>query len=293
VQAENLSVKSRPFIYDFLDYRLFLRAWLDFRRECNDKLNLKLLADKSEVSIGYLSEVLTGKKNLSKQAFDKIKPHLGLDSSEASFLFQLSVFQDSESADEKSFAYRKMSKFAGYKNKYKSDVNYHEYLRKWLHVAIREMTSLPDFQTDPVWIQSKLKFKPSILEIKDAIRFLISSNMIKLNMDGKIVASDGYLHCDSTVQRVALAQAHKEFMDLAVKSIYVTERDNRLMNFYTMSFPKDQFEEIKNMLSGVMKNIIDKHHKVSETNPGDTVYQVSFYAYPLTESDSNKKMDVE
>ena len=84
--AQNLTPPTgAPDIYNYHDYRQFLREWLQHLKS-EHKLSTRQVAKASGVSESYLSMVISGQRNLSEEQLRKLVPSLRLERSEASYL---------------------------------------------------------------------------------------------------------------------------------------------------------------------------------------------------------------
>ena len=76
-------------IYEYEDYRQFLKGWLAEKITQNSRYSLRGMAHQLGVNATYLSQVLRKKRNLSLQMAERIVSPLGLQGSERSYFFCL------------------------------------------------------------------------------------------------------------------------------------------------------------------------------------------------------------
>lgn len=280
--AENLppenAIGAAPDIYTYHDYRQFMRDWLQHLKS-EHRLSTRQVAKASGVSESYLSMVLSGSRRLSSEQLTKLVPSLKLERSEASYLEWLITVVDADSPEEQLEALKKIQRFRQYRNLNPLEIETYKYLQHWYHIAIRELAQLPGFQMDPKWIQTSLRYKVSIPEIKNAVEFLVDHGFLTVDGQGKFIKPDKMIQCKTGVLKPALTKFHTEMLNLAATSISEIPSEERNISAYTCAIPAETVEAAKQILNEAREKII----ALSQSSPAsDTVYHFGFLAFPLT-----------
>src|SRR5829696_5698054 len=131
--------RTKPSIHSYHDYRVFLKDWITYRQREDPKLSLRYLAKQAELSVAYLSMILSGSRNFSNEALTRILPFLKLDVTEETYLRLLRTIADSESHEERQKALELIQGFSIYKDINSKETEVYRYLSHWYNVAIREM----------------------------------------------------------------------------------------------------------------------------------------------------------
>src|ERR1700719_961069 len=87
-------------IFSYHDYRAFLKDWLNFMK-ASQNLSLRKFAEQTAISPAYISMILSGSRNLSKESFSKLLPVMKLDPSEKTYFELLISISDSESQEKR------------------------------------------------------------------------------------------------------------------------------------------------------------------------------------------------
>lgn len=269
---------SKPDIYSYHDYRQFLRDWFLYLKH-DHHLSTRQVAKTSSVSESYLSMVLSGSRRLSEEQLTKMAPALKLERSEASYLEWLITITEAESMDVQLDALKKIQRFRRYRNLNPLEIETYKYLQHWYHIAIRELAQLPGFQLEAKWIQSSLRYKVSLPEVKNAIGFLIDHGFLKVDEKGKFIKPEKLIECKTGVLKPALTKFHTEMLHLAATSISEIPTAERNISAYTGAIPADKIEAVKNILQEAREKIIAIAQAHSEA---DTVYHFGFLAFPLS-----------
>jgi len=277
----NEPVFIRPNIFEYVDYRLFLSDFFSFLKKSKSDFSVRALAKKIGVSPSYFTMIISRKSGLSDQGLALLQDSLGLRRDEHTYLVHMVKLSDAPNLEEQVEAYKRLTRSSLFKNKKMTDLASHKYLSNWYYVAIREMAASPDFKLDPMWIRSRLKKKISLTQIRESLDFLVSAGLILIDEKGKARASGKNVVCDGPVYKLALTEFYKQVYELAIDSIYHTDREQRYFTSHTMAVSKEKYEDIKTIVDEARERI---RNLVLEESPQEKkVYHVSFLLYPFTE----------
>lgn len=270
---------NKPNVYSYHDYRTFLKDWISSLQETQSDLSMRKIAEKSELAVGYLPMVLSGKRNLTVKALESLKKHLKLKTDELAYLKYMMELNDSDSREDKLELVKKMQKFHKYGEENAKELEAYKYLTKWHYVALREMILLEDFKNDVDWIQDRLSFAVTPKDINEGLNFLLEHNFIEKTAKGKFKVKDKIIDCFDGIYRLSLGEFYKQVYALAVESIEKVPRNERLLLGHTFAVSNEAFEKISEVLNEALAKIRDIEKNDSQR---DRVYQVSFAAFPLT-----------
>jgi uncharacterized protein (TIGR02147 family) len=276
---------TRPNIFQYHDYRVFLKDWLAYRKVSQSGFSLRVLAKQAGLASGYLPMVLGDKRPLSGAAMAKLVPFLGLNASEQSFFENMVTLGTTESHEARLNALERMKRFQEFKKQNRDDTEAYEYLTHWYYVAIREMAAMKDFQFDAEWVQKKLRFAITLKEIKDALEFLKESGYIEVRSDGTVTPPKKPLNCSGGVYRLALGKFHREIFALAARSIEKTPSEERNIQGHTFALRDEDLDEAKEIVEEALRKI----RKLGESEvKGESVYHMEIALFPLTQKGKKK-----
>lgn len=276
----NRQKQSKPQIFAFHDYRMFLQSWFEFKRSTQPHFSMRQLAQLAGLATGYLPMVIAGQRTLSADALEKLLPFLGLTSQEKTYLELLRRMSDSPSSEARKEALERIQKFKGYRSTNHKETEAYKYLTHWYYVAIREMAALPEFKADPAWIQQRLRQKIPLSEIESALKFLSEGGFLKISKTGDVhPLPEKAIECIGGVYRVALGQFHKEMFKLAGESIDRIVSDERAILGNTVAVRSEDIDKIKSILNEAQNKI---RELTEQQRNGEEVYHVSLVAFPLT-----------
>jgi uncharacterized protein (TIGR02147 family) len=276
---------TRPNIFQYHDYQVFLKDWLAYRKASQSGFSLRVLAKQAGLASGYLPMVLGGKRPLSGTAMAKLVPFLGLSASEQSFFENMVTLGTSDSHEARLNALERMKRFQEFKKQNRDDTEAYEYLTHWYYVAIREMAAMEGFQFDAEWVQKKLRFAVPLKEIKDALEFLKESGYIEIRPDGSVNPPKKPLNCSGGVYRLALGKFHREVFSLAARSIEKTPSEERDIQGHTFALRDEDLDAAKEIVEEALRKI----RKLGESEvKGESVYHMEIALFPLTQKGKKK-----
>jgi len=279
LRREETIKRERPDVFSYHEYRAFLRDWFDFLKDSRPGFSMRALAREAELASGFLPMILAGTRNLSAKTWAKMAPHLGLSPSERSYLASLQMLQQTDSQAVRHAALGKLQRFRAYREQNPKETETYQYLTRWFNVAIREMAALGEFHTNPEWIQSRLRVKVGIAEIKQALDFLTKNNYLEVQPDGTARLRDKNIDCVGGVYKMALGKFHREMLSLASQSIDNTPSEERNITGHTLAIPASRYGEIETILDEALQKIAALGNG---TEPADCVYHILLSAFPLT-----------
>lgn len=279
---QKVSEATRPDIYGYYDYRLFLKDWFAFLKGTRVGFSVRSLARSCGLSESYVSMVLSGERSLSDSKLALLSPFLGLDQSQQSYLSWLRTLLEAEDEQQRLEALKKIQRFSRYRELNPHDIENYEYLTHWYYVVIREMSALPDFDLDPAWIRARLKNKIGTDEIREAVQFLIDHGYIELDAKGKCQRPSKSVHGKTGVVKPALIKFHREMLTQACDSIENTPRGHRNVSAHTATIPVAKIAEVQKIMEDARNKIVTLISGTSD--PISEVYHFSFLAFPVTKS---------
>ena len=269
----------RPEIFGYHEARALLRDVIEFEKVANPKFSLRLLANKSEIATGFLPMYLSGKRKITLETAQKLTKNLPLSEKERGFFLLLVQLDNAPAGESRVDILGQLQKLDIYKETNVKEFEVHRYLKSWFCVAIRELSLLPDFRPDPVWIKKRLRTKIPLSEIKSAIEFLNEHNFI-LQHEGKYFQNpEKNLECVDGVFKISLSAFHRQMLDLAGQSIDQLNGKKRIVIGNTIPIRFEDFEQAKTILN----NALDEIQKLQAANGnGDHVYHFALAGFPLT-----------
>jgi uncharacterized protein (TIGR02147 family) len=282
--------KFKKSIYQYANYRDFLNDYYSNSKEVNKSFTFRYFAKLAGFgSCGFFKLILQGKRNLAPEGIEKIAKALNLNKEESFFFFNLVLFNQAITQDDKRLFADQLLKSREYKKLHPLSEAQYSYFSKWYLVSIRELAGLSTFQEDPEWIAQKVKPEITVPQAKKALEDLIKLGLLKRDQNGKLVQAEANISTPDEVVSVYLANYHVDMMSKGQESIKRFPREKREISSVTFGMSQENVRKIKEIIYECRKKILD----ITTGDPqSNSVYQLNFQLFPLAELDGENKEEV-
>lgn len=241
---------------------LKVREAFEKARTKNSSLSLRAFAKKGGVSSGALSDLLAGKRRISRK--------LALRLSESFLLDPKEIKQIAEAFADKSFT--------------KTPLEYstlaadqHALIVDWVHYAILSLVKLKNFQEDPAWISNRLGVARK--ESKMALDRLIKLGLLVRKNSGRLQRSQTRFSTSDGPSNVLLRRAHLNNLELAAASLNRDHTEMRDFSSVTMAIDPKKIHEAKRRI----RDFQDSLASFLEQGRQSEVYRLCVQLFPLTQ----------
>ncbi len=271
---------SKPNVFDYLDYRDYLRDTYEFKKAERSSFSYRAFARRAGTKApNHLKRVIDGDRHLGAAAMPGYLRALDLSGDEAEFFQELVALASSKTLRARREILARLNRFRGYRAAQHLDVDFREYHSEWYIPAIREMVATPHFRNDPKWIGQRLLPKVSSKDVKRALALLERLGMIE-KVGDDYHASHPVVSTGALVERVHVAAFHETMSRKAVASIEEVPHALRELGGLTFSVGEDQLEALKARLREIRRELI----AFEETGTRQRVVHVNIQLFPLTEN---------
>lgn len=250
----------------------FLNQVLEERKARNSSYSVRAFARDLEIGKSTLSEVLRGKRKLSKGNLIKICEKLEVTDHQKKLLENDNLHQR-VSAQELENLYFKEDQL--------------KLIANWYYLAILNLTKVKKNKASAKWIAYRLCI--SQLEAEEAIERLLRMKLLTIRR-GKLVRTSNPIHSTEDIPSKALKKHHQQMLHQAESSLYKDPTDIREISTVTMGIKAQDFERARKLLRSFRKRFM-KEIESADPNSADEVYALGLHFFPLTKSKqkSNKR----
>ncbi|MGM0557870.1 MAG: TIGR02147 family protein [Myxococcota bacterium] len=269
-----------PDIFEYLDYREFLRDYYEAGKEHSSSFSYRYFARKAGISSpSFLRHVIRGERNLGDTVANFSKA-IGFDEEEAEFFGLLVDFNQAETDAEKNRAFEKVAASRRFRNARRIDRGMFEYLSHWYYPAIREMAARPDFSEDPAWIAEELMPSISEAQAAEALEELLELGLLERNAAGEVVRGDPSLTTEHEVRSLAIANYHRQMLERAGDTIEKVPREARDLAAMTVCISRESIAELKRRVHDFREILFEYCDR--DENP-EVVFQINTQLFPLSQ----------
>lgn len=255
-------------IFEFSDYRGFIKSWLE-EAKAQKTSNLTRLAEAAMVHPTFLSHVLAGTKELSLEQAALISEYMNLTHLEQDYFFAIIHIDRAGNQKLKKYWLTKKQELEKQKNKLSERFDKHRQLSheqraifysSWIYAAIWAATAIDNGQT---LNQIAEKIRISRNKAEEIVSFLLETGLCT---DDKGIIRMGETHLHIPNESPLVVKHHTNWRMKAVQKMDTRES---VELFFTspMSISVKDFDVIRERLNIALKGIVD----IAKESPAEEI----------------------
>lgn len=259
-------------LFEFSDYRGFLKSWLDEAR-ARGSSNLSRLAQAIGVHTSFLAHVLAGSKNLSFEQATEVSEAIGMTSMERDYFFALLQIERAGTVKLRAYWGEKRAAILADRLKVRSRVGEHHELSaeqkavfysSWIYVAVFVSAAIDDGQT---LAQIAHRFQLSREKAQDVLDFLEQTGICERKNERYVMGkSVVYLGNESPL----IVKHHTNWRMKAIQKMDTRENDEL---FFTspLSMSASDFAKIRELLAKAIQSSLE----ICKDSPAEDVFALN------------------
>ena len=272
-------------IYDYLDYREFLRDFYEANKKRRSWFSLRLLGSKIGLDASYLLRIMQKHEHISAGKALSIASYLDLTPPQASYFEAMVRFSRAGTESDAEIHFKKMMEFKGVQSRALVPSQY-EYYTKWYYSAVLSVIGFFDVARNYRELGRKLSPPISAAMAREAVELLERIGLVKRTTAGVLERTNQHISTGEQVRSLAVRSFQKEMIKLSAEAIARFPREMRDVSTLTVNMKHDTLEDINEILRQCRQTIIQR---VAEDKETDSAYQVNMQVFPLTEIAAAKK----
>lgn len=269
---------SMPDLFQYLEYRAFLRDYYEERRHMDRIFSYRFFAGKLGMDASYLIRVMQEKKHLGDELVPKVISFLKFDKHHANYFENLVAFNKARTDRQARVFYDQMMATKGVQ--YRTLAKEHmDYFAKWYVVALRSLLDYTPFQGDYAALGKKLHPAISATECKQALFLLEHAELIR-RTDAGYEVLDNHIHSGQHWNHDAIALFQEETLKLALRSLQQDPRSVRNISTLTMNISAENLTGIHELITQFQQDVAKL---VEATAKSDRVYQLNMQLFPMSQ----------
>lgn len=242
-----------------------LRDYLTEAQLKNPGFSLRAFAQKLKVSPSSLSEILNGKRNVSKDLAAKILQNLGTDPLQQNKI--LSLFDDTRTRD---------LEFQDPGTLQLTADQFHV-IGDWHHFAILSLAETAGFRADPLWIAKRLGIK--LNDAEQALERLQRLGLVQWSRGKKTLKLlQGQLSTTDEIRSQAIRRSHQQDVELSSRALTEVPIEERDFTSMTMSIDSKKLPQAKKLIREFQRQM----SAFLETGTKTEVYKLCVHLLPLS-----------
>lgn len=266
-------------IFEYIDYRRYLRDAYEERRKENPKFSYRFIAGKVGFSSpGFFANVLSGKKDISLKLVLKFAELFKLGRKEKEYFETLVLFNKATGASEKKEYLERLVALRGGKVK-KVEAHQWEYFEKWHHAVVRELIALKPFRGDFKALAAMVNPPLTVPEARKSIELLERLELIRKGADGSYERTDAAISAGDAISKALIGAFQVQAMDLAKLAMDNMPSGTRSFSTLTLSVSGPTYLAMVEELRAFRRRLLEM---AQASEAVDRVYQMNFHVFPLT-----------
>lgn len=264
-------------LWTSVDYRSFLRDWLETERARRPAVSLRWMAQRLAMDASLLSKILAQERHLSHSRVQPVCDLLGLEGAEAEY-FRLCVhYAKAKGHREAQACFARMAELRRVSPVPLDDVQV-AYWESWIHVALRSLLSCGRFQDDWERLGAMLRPRQSARKVREAVLLLERIGLAFRDEAGFWQVRDAFLRDGSPAQAPMVRHFHRQSLLLSLEAIESLPKELRDLSSLTVSIPPEGYPRLAEMIREFRSRVLAT---VAGMDAPDRVYQMSIQLVPL------------
>lgn len=236
-------------------------------------------------STGFLSLVISGKRNISSDLAVRISSALSFSKKEADYFSTLVRFNQETNADEKERAFEELLSLRPASAK-SLRADQQEFYNHWYYSAIRELVSVSNVSDNYKQIAECLIPKISVNDVRETLELLERLGFISKDEDGNFRRIESLVTAaGSSIDPAAIKKYQGETMDLARNALYNIPKDKRDISTVTLSTNDQGMVMIKKRIEQCRAEIMAI---ANQSIDPDRIVQLNMHLFPLCSNRSEE-----
>jgi hypothetical protein len=249
--------------------RQLLADELSDRKSKNSFYSLRAFARDLKIGSTSLSDVLGGKRNLSKTNIEKVSEKLMLSPEHRKFLIG-ELYKGEPSSISTEQERRDLLEEDSFK-----------LISNWYYLAILNLANIKGNSSSPVWIGERLGI--STIEASTAIERLCRLGLLSIKND-KLIRTGRPIVTTHDIPSAAIRKAQHQLLDMAKISLDSDSVERREFEFEVMAINPKKINKAKNLVN----EFLDKISDCLEKGPRSEVYALGFQLFPLSKEEQDR-----
>ncbi len=247
----------------------WLQSEFRARKQKNASYSLRRMAQQLDLPSGRLSEILSGRRKLTRQLGEKICERLGYSPEKRQRFLATIDGQRAEDGDYREANFLQLSTDA------------FNVLADWHHYAILSLMELEDFDPAPLAIAARLGI--SSVEARSSLEAMKRLGLLKVD-GGRLVKTTNNITTTRDISSAALRLSHKQNLELAAAALDDVAVELRDVTSMTMAVDIAKLPEAKAMIRRFRRKLSN----FMESGKKNEVYNLTIQLIPLTKKRGKK-----
>jgi uncharacterized protein (TIGR02147 family) len=276
-------MKTKPNIFEYIDFRKYLTAWREAEKKNNDGLTHEYLSAKlGQKNRAYFSDLEKGRRSIGPEVLERLIKLFGLEGNEAKYFRAIVGYGLQATHEQREFWFEQAIQLNNTPQQIVDKKTY-AYYKKWYHTTIRAYLETCNFKNEYAEASRKLYGRVSPKEIKEAIKNLLALGLVAPNEEGFLKPVDKVLTTGDSVRDELVRCYHLSNIDVFRAIVAQNKPDTYESRHLTISVSSEGMERIAKRINQLRSEIVSIVQK--DEKKADRVYKIAIHLYPESMKD--------
>lgn len=268
-------------IYDYLDYRLFLRDFYDLEKSLDPTFSYRVFATAVDIDASLLVKILRSKRHLSDTSVNTFVAFFNFKEGKSEYFREMVAYGKAKTPDAIRKHFETLQKMRPSRCRMLDEARY-RYFQQWYYPMVRSALDVYEYrgEQDAVSLGNSCIPKLTAAQIVTSVEALLQLGLAKRNEQGRIVPSDAHVRTQDHWLSASISEYQKTVTELGRQSIENIPKENRDISTLTMALDSSQIEKIRGILADARKSIVNVVNSMP-AEQCDSVYQLNFQMFPM------------
>lgn len=266
-------------IYNYLDYRQWLKALFNKKKKESPHFSYRLLGGKVKLDPSFLAKVLSGKRDLSSKSVEAFSDYFELTQNERAYFQKLLSFSKAKEEGERQGIFDELLRLRETSTR-TIVADQYEFYSKWYYSVVRNLLQFYRFDGKDYRALGKQLSPPiTALQARNSIELLSKLHLIELNSDGYYELTELAVTTGAEWDSLAIRKYHQNNIQLGSEAIDRFPKDERDISGVTMNIGKDDLPRIREMVTRFREELIQY---VNSSATPESVYHLNMQFFPFS-----------
>ncbi len=276
------NIMKLPNIYEYYNYRQYLRDYYDTRKQIDRKFSYRFFAQVAGYnSSGLYKNIVEGINNLTPTYIPKFQKALKLTAPQLLYFNLIINYTHETNADDRDCIFKQMMLLQPANTK-QLKRNQMKFFSKWHHVAIHQALSVIDFTDNFTELARFINPPIKTLEARQSIDLLQKLELIKKDDALFWRPAETSMVGSKEVGVTAIHEYQNLMMDQAKLAQSLFPREERHIITQTVAATDKALTRIKEKINSVQEEIITIVQEEVSDSRKERVYQLNIQYFPLS-----------
>lgn len=277
--------KDAPDLYAYLDYREFLLAHYEHRRELQKTFSYRFMAARLDVDAGQLAHILKGRLQLPQRALSAAIALCKLDERQGAYFEELVRLASCKDEDEKARITERLDALREVTIRQipSSCANFYAH---WKHSTLRALAGILPETGDGSGLGRHCLPPLSGQEACESVAFLEKSGLLQRDEWGRLQPAEAHVAPAPEVPRETLRRWHDQVLALAGESLDRISSDRRDVSTLTVALSQTDFQTVSEWIAEFRRSI---QALATASRQPDRVVQACVQMIPVSKASRKRK----